>query len=275
LLLATPLTMGLVVLGRHVEDLRFLDVLLGDRPALADQEALYLRILGGDADEATELAEVYLADHSLVSYYDAVALKALNLAHADFSRGLLDQERTQKIRATIAGLIRNLSDRDDEIPPPVSSGVSLTSSGAKVLCVAGRGALDEAAALFLIHVLEISGMGARLVSSHEASANNIHTLDLTGVSAFCLCYLDPGNFTGARYLLRRLRRRAPETFMIAGFWGLSHENTRYLDAIETMGCDVVTTLAEAVARVTAGRPAQRSEEWDAEEFPGGQAPEAA
>ena len=89
LILSTPLTLCLVVLGRHVERLEFLDILLGDRPPLTPVESFYQRILAGDPDEARAQAELLLKDHSLSSYYDQVALKGLQLAAADSARGVL------------------------------------------------------------------------------------------------------------------------------------------------------------------------------------------
>ena len=96
LVLATPLTVCLVVLGRHVERLEFLDVMFGDRPALSPPEIFYQRMLAGDPTEASEKAEEFLKERSLSSYYDEVALKGLQLAQADAQRGALDRERMVK-----------------------------------------------------------------------------------------------------------------------------------------------------------------------------------
>lgn len=90
LVLATPLTVCLVVLGRHVERLAFLDVMFGDRPALSPAEIFYQRMLAGDPTEATEKAEEYLKERSLSSYYDEVAIKGLLLAQSDLERDVLD-----------------------------------------------------------------------------------------------------------------------------------------------------------------------------------------
>src|SRR6195952_3484736 len=98
LVLATPLTVCLVVLGRHVERLEFLDVIFGDRPALSPSEMFYQRMLAGDPTEASGKAEEFLKERSLASYYDEVALKGLQLAQADAARGSLNQERMTKIR---------------------------------------------------------------------------------------------------------------------------------------------------------------------------------
>src|SRR5256885_14560330 len=115
LLLSTPLTMCLVVVGRHVDALKFLDVLLGDQPPLAPEESLYLRMLAGDPDAAALEAEAYLRNNSLIDYFDEIAIKALALAQRDLDRGVLDRERLSAVRETMDALIQNLSDRD-EVP---------------------------------------------------------------------------------------------------------------------------------------------------------------
>src|SRR5712671_4057322 len=121
LVLATPLTVCLVVLGRHVERLEFLDVMFGDRPALTPPEIFYQRMLAGDPTEAAEKAEEFLKERSLSSYYDEVALKGLQLAQVDAERGTLDHERLTKVGDAVSEFINNLSDQDDRLPPKVRS----------------------------------------------------------------------------------------------------------------------------------------------------------
>src|SRR6185312_6755631 len=88
LILSTPLTLCLVVMGRHVKKLEFLDILLGDRPPLTLTETLYQRILAGDADEAQDHAEIILKERSLGTYYDEIVVKAMQLAASDAEQGI-------------------------------------------------------------------------------------------------------------------------------------------------------------------------------------------
>lgn len=248
LLLSTPLTMCFVVFSRHVEGLKFLDVMLGDQPALRFEESLYLRMLAEDPDEAADEAEAFLKDNSLSAYYDEVAARALMLAQTDVNRGVLDPLRQNRIRDAIKGLIVNLSDRKDDHPPPAD--LPPGWQNAPVLCVAGRGPLDEAAALLLVDMLSKYGIGARVVSSDETSATNIRDLDCHGVQMVCVSYLEPGTFKNARYQVRRLRARLAKVPVMAIFWGLQGDNSRYLDGIEATECDIVTTgLKETVQHV--------------------------
>ncbi|HKQ46116.1 MAG TPA: AI-2E family transporter [Rhizomicrobium sp.] len=268
LLLSTPLTMCFVVFSRHVESLKFLDVMLGDQPALRFEESLYLRMLAEDPDEAADEAEDFLRANSLSAYYDEVAARALMLAQQDVDRGVLDPLRQARIRDAIKGLIGNLADRKDE----AAAGSELPKSWreaalAPVMCVAGRGPLDEAAALLLVDMLSKYGIAARVVSSDETSATNIRELPCEGVQLTCVSYLEPGTFKNARYQVRRLRKHMPGVPVMALFWGLASDNSRYLDSVEATECDIVTTgLKETVQHIltfarrtgTAARPSYQA-----------------
>lgn len=117
LIVSTPLTLCLVVLGRHVARLQFLDVLLGDRPALTPVESFYQRILAGDPDEAHDQAEILLKQRSLSSYYDEVALQGLRLAVIDVERGALTPADLEQIKISVQSLIEDLDDYEDGEPP--------------------------------------------------------------------------------------------------------------------------------------------------------------
>ena len=113
LLLSTPLTVCLVVLGRHVPQFGFLNVLLGSEPVLAPAESLYQRLLAGDPDEATERAEEYLRAHSILAYYEEVAIPALSMFEHDRARGVLSDERRAIVAAGALTLVDNLSEHED------------------------------------------------------------------------------------------------------------------------------------------------------------------
>ncbi|RZF25503.1 AI-2E family transporter [Paraburkholderia sp. UYCP14C] len=118
LILSTPLTLCLLVLGRHVRRLEFLDVLLGDQPALTPVENFYQRALAGDPDEAIEQAEVLLRDRSLSAYYDEVAIKGLRLAATDVMRGSVTSAQFARIESTTNDLVDGLDGYEDREPTP-------------------------------------------------------------------------------------------------------------------------------------------------------------
>jgi predicted PurR-regulated permease PerM len=243
LVLATPLTVCLVVLGRHVERLEFLDIMLGDRPALSPPEIFYQRMLAGDPTEASEKAEEFLKERSLSSYYDEVALKGLRLAQADAERGALNQERLTKIRDAVSEFANNLSDREDRVPPLVNATTDAEATSAvesvaadapyenlpvlskedlpaewqgehPVLCVAGRSLIDEAAAIMLGQLSTAHGLPARVEAAEALSTSNIFRLETTGVAIVCLVYLDASGPAHMRYAVRRLRRKLPKAVIV-------------------------------------------------------------
>ncbi|HEY0525261.1 MAG TPA: AI-2E family transporter [Stellaceae bacterium] len=292
LLLSTPLTVCLVVLGRHVEHLQFLDVMLGDRPALAPEESFYQRVLAGDSDEVAEQAEAFLATNSLTAYYDEVARKGLALAQLDASREALDEERRQRIKETIDEVIDDLSDHEDVLPAPKRAAAADDDDGAAaaptppppvlrseelapewrgepVLCIAGRGTLDLAAAAMLAQLLEKHGIGARTLPTQAVSASNLPLLDTTGVRMICLSYLDAGSFTHARFLARRLRRRLPSVPIVVGLLTLAAQDEGGpAKALTATGADhIAASFREAVEHVlhaaqdaAPGKPAAQSQQ---------------
>ena len=247
LVLATPLTVCLVVLGRHVERLEFLDVMFGDRPALSPPEIFYQRMLAGDPTEAAEKAEEFLKERSLSSYYDEVALKGLQLAQADSERGALNHERLTKIRDAVAEFASDLADQDDRPPPKVNATTDAEATSAvesvaedapyenlpvlgnsellpewqgehPVLCVAGRSLIDEAAAIMLGQLSTAHGLAVRVERAEALSTANIFRLETTGVMIVCLVYLDASAPAHMRYAVRRLRRKLPQATIILGCW---------------------------------------------------------
>jgi predicted PurR-regulated permease PerM len=247
LVLATPLTVCLVVLGRHVERLEFLDVMFGDRPALSPPEIFYQRMLAGDPTEAAEKAEQFLKERSLASYYDEVALKGLQLAQADAERGALDPDRLLKIRDAVNEFASDLSDQDDRPPAKAnlttdaeaSSAVESVAENAAhenlpiltkenlplewhgehpVLCLAGRSLIDEAAAIMLAQLSTAHGLAARVEGAEALSTTNVFRLETTGVAIVCLVYLDASGPSHMRYSVRRLRRKLPNATIILGCW---------------------------------------------------------
>lgn len=266
LILSTPLTLCLVVMGRHVERLEFLEVLLGDRPALTPIESFYQRLLAGDPSEAEQHAERFLKEHSLTAFYDEVALPGMRLAVADARRGAFPLSRVAKMRDAVIELVEDLSAHADI--DPVASGSSpglrllhgmarepvtpftldpTWRDGFPVLCISGRGVLDEAAATMLAQLLAKHGIGARLVSFRMASPAFIQTLDIGDVAIVCVVSVE---FTGSpvhlRTLLRRLRARLPQTRVLAGLWTGDDPFLRDHGARSQLGADmVVTSLREA------------------------------
>jgi predicted PurR-regulated permease PerM len=270
LVLATPLTICLVVLGRHVERFEFLDVMLGDRPALSPSELFYQRMLAEDPAEAVDKAEKFLSERPLSSYYEEVALPGLRLAQNDLARGALDRPQSEKIKAAVADLVDELADHEDRKPLkrtshdsqaagatefahdvpaelPVLEGESLAAgwrAATPILCIAGRSPLDEAAAIMLAQLLQKHGLGARVESADAVATMNISRLEASGVAMVCLSYLDAGSPAHMRYTIRRMRRRLTAAQVLLASWKADADPATLRAA--TQADAVATTLPEAV-----------------------------
>lgn len=250
LVIAVPLTLCLVVLGRHVERLEFLSVLLGDQPALTPAENLYQRMLAGDPDEALDSAEQLLKTCSPASYYDEVAIEALRLAANDVDRGVLTSRQLGQVKAVAHALVQDLSAYEDGAEGETAKGSireDWKADGA-VLCVAGRGPLDKTAAAMMAQLLHKHGLGTRTIPYEAVSRSAAFTLDVSGVRMVCLCYLDiSGTPAHLRYLLQRLRKQAPDIPILVGLWSKDDVVSRDKERRAALGVDYdVLSLQEGV-----------------------------
>jgi predicted PurR-regulated permease PerM len=243
LVLATPLTMCMVVLGRHVDRLKFLDIMLGDEPALKPEELTYQRMLAGDPIEVAEQAHQILKEKPLLFYYQDVLVEALKLAQADADRGLLDDERKQRIRDVVAELLDDLETHEDtpELVPAENAGTALPINDDKandasgkppdvpeewrlkkrVLCIPGRDLLGEAYALIVAQLVSKDGISARAEQSDALSISKIFSLDTQDVELICLCFVGDATSAQVHYAIRRLRRKMPEAFILLTLIGNS------------------------------------------------------
>ena len=300
LLLAMPLTVCLVVLGRHVEGLNFLEVLLGDKPALTPAQSFYQRALIGDSAEATYQAELCLKEgRPLVDYLDEVALGGLKLAERDAERGSLDAENLEAIDATVDEMMDNLTDFEprrwfrkvrteievEEAPGGLASLTNLEEEevdqlpmleGAlapgweaqdAVLCVGGRTPLDEAAASMLAGALQRQGLKARSLPSDAISASHIVSLEASKTKLVCLSYFGANaNAAHVRYLVRRLRRILPQgATVLVGFWADEGGGAALKSLEATAEADAYATTLKEAARFCID--AARSHEPEKSEAP--------
>jgi predicted PurR-regulated permease PerM len=271
LLLSTPLTVCLVVLGRHVPQFSFLDVLLGSEPVLTPQESLYQRLLAGDPEEATERAEEIVEETSLLGFYEEVAIPALAMVEYDRARGVLDDEQRALVAAGVFTLVDNLSDYEELAGPEdaerISDGEREAEEGDRmsvlptriepgpdwrdrpIISAGGRGNLDDAASAILAQLFERCGIGVRTVSFDAMASATYSSLDLDGVRLVCLSYMNSESLAHARYLVRRLRRRTNARILI-GFWSMEPEEAVQRDLVKATRADLcVTSLGEAISQV--------------------------
>ncbi len=276
LVLATPLTVCVVVMGRHIDRLGFLDVLLGDAPPLTDVESFYQRMLSGDASEVLDHADRYLAEHSLLDYCDAIAMKALLMAQDDVRRGALSEDRQLRIRDTMRDLAEDLVDRgedsilpvddssapaslaapepdaaqgdpEEELPDTSALDDAWTRDGA-IVCIAGRTPLDEAAAHLLADLLQQRGFGTRVEAAKALADAGGAVVAGHEPKLVILSFLDADLSVGqARFAVRRLRRRLGNAPLVAAFWMSEDDEGRISGLCRDVRADVcVSGLPQAV-----------------------------
>jgi predicted PurR-regulated permease PerM len=248
LILSTPLTLCLVVMGRHVKALEFFDVLLGDRPALSEVDRFYQRTLANDPDEALDQAEKMLADRSLVDYYDSVVLPGLKLAAHDEARGRINPQRAVEMTRSMLAVIRDLEQRVDSKSAAGSNHEAQVLRSGTVACVGGRGPFDDVVAAMLAQLLAQQGIASRPIFHTLVGREAVAQLSLSDVGVIAVSCLElAGTPAHLRYLLRRLRQRAPDATVIAGLWPPDEALLNDAQAQAALGADhYVTSLRQAV-----------------------------
>ena len=262
LLLATPLTVCLVVLGKHIEGLRFINVLLGDEPPLLPEERCYQRLLAGDATDAADQAEEELKTQSLSAYYDAIPMKALILAQGDAAEGKLTSEKQRAIRTTVDEILEVLSDYEDtdplaiEVPSKEEIVSAATSTQPKsigsVLCVPSRSSLDEAASAMLAQILEKRAIKAVVLPTEISRTAKKLLVDVPDAQLVCLSYFgSTAKPAHVRYQIRRFKRALPQAHFLACFWMLGADLEKLEDWKVAVGADFVATSLDQAALICA------------------------
>jgi len=247
LFLSTPLTLCLVVIGRNVKRLEFLDVMFGDQPALSPVETFYQRLLADDADEVVEQAETLLKDMKLAAYYDDVALPGMQLVAADADRGVLEPDQLENVKKAIYELVDSLAEHVEAAGTAEAGAEAMVAAAAErsaaiaptILSIAGRGPLDEPASAMLVHLLQQQGIAGRLVRYDDVSRQTLQHLDVSNVAMASIAYLDiSGSPAHLRYLIRRLRRYLPAgTPIMVGLWPHEEPALQQEQMRTTIGAD--------------------------------------
>ena len=289
LLLAIPLTVCLIVLGRHVPQLNFLYVMLGDQPALTPSQRFYQRLLAGDIDEITFDAEKFLKSDTLINYFDSVAMPALVLAQADAKRGRFTPDRLNEMQEMIAELIDELDDYDlgsakkkgdedlenTERDPPVLTPETLKEDWrgeAPVFSIAMRNQLEHAAASILAHLVRKHGIGVQLLEAQALTPSAMTNLDLESARVAVLSNLDSTPSEAyERFLIRRMRRRQPDLPIWIGTWGVvergaaAGDDVANVKRMRSLRAAVTTLVAAAQLPLAAETNAETAAALDAQD----------
>ncbi|WP_296660525.1 AI-2E family transporter [Paraburkholderia sp.] len=234
LVLSTPLTLCIVTLGRYVDRLNFLTILLGDQPALTPAQMCYQRLLADDPREALLQADRLLAGMPLIDYYEQVVFEGLRFARNDALRGVLPSEQVARINQALRDIVEDLESVDDSrhVTGDESSGDgAATVAGATasdpgaVLCVPGRGAFDEVVAAIVAQLLVRRGIACATTSYEQVRATRAAMVDAQHPAVICVVSLDaPESPPYLRNLVRRLRERTAQAVIVVGVCGSRGED---------------------------------------------------
>lgn len=219
LVLATPLTVCVVVMGRYIPRLEFLSVLLSDQPGLSLSARLYQRLLAMDQDDIYEISETYLADHSLLELYDDVLLPALSLAERDRHQGTIEVDREEAVYQSLRDLIEELGMRREEAPE--TRPLEEVPQGLLVLCLPARDVADEIASLMLSQVLAGEGARVEVVPAGKLVTEVLDYIDQRQPDVVCLSAMPPQAITRTRHLCQRLTERFANLRLVVGYWNAS------------------------------------------------------
>ncbi len=261
LLLSTPLTVCLVVMGKYVPQLEFLTVLLAEEPALPPPDRVYQRLLALDQEEAADLVYEYAKKMPLEELYDTVLTPAMAMAEQDHFRGNLPAERRILILNGIRDIVDELGDQhraaevradaqakvdeakgDTPASTPAPRGnLFKPPDGARVLlprgctisvvCLPAADDADEIAAMMLGQLLEMRGYCVAVVSVTQLASEMVETVQKAKADLVCVSAVPPAAVTHARYLCKRLHGKLADIDMVVGLWGTTGDLKRAKDRI--------------------------------------------
>lgn len=216
LLLSTPLTVCLVVLGKYVPQLSFLNVLLGDDPGLDPQMRLYQRLVAANREEADELVDDFLKEKDLPALYDELLIPMLVLAERDRIEGGLSEERHTSLLESVREIGEERADRADQKPAdgPLPSGAAL-----KLLCLPARTVADEISAMLFARLSQkLHHVEASYLSSTSLLGEMLNQVEALNPDIVCICSLSPSAVSKARYALTRIQTRFQNVQVLVGLW---------------------------------------------------------
>ena len=253
LILSTPLTVCVAVLGRYVPQFSFLHVLLGDDAPLAAEAQVYQRLLAMDDPEARAVMDRFLKDHSLAQLYDSVLIPALTLAEQDRHKGALDPAREEFLFLSIKEMLADLPDSLSNIDPARVEGsedMKPAWPAGRVICIPARDEADEISAAMLSQLLELGGCNNVSFPLDSDLLHPMQSLKLSEDDVICISALPPFALSHAKTVCRQLRTHFPRTKIILGVWGFAGDAQRALERFQAPRPDcLVTTMEQAISAV--------------------------
>jgi len=280
LLMSTPITVCIVVLGRYIPALSGISRFLGDQPGLPLYARMYQRFLAMDPDEPDQIAQEYLTDHTVEEFYGEVLVPALRLLEDERFQDSLEPARREFILEHIRELIDDVAERPDPDKKPAAaetspsdpaaestetkdpspapdvpialSGALAAMTPAQVICISAHDESDEVVAQMISILLRRRGIRASFIPAELRAADRVERLATEGAPIACISVLPPYAAVYARHTVQRIAARVPSTKLVVGFWeasAVSENLTRQLTAVGAT--EVVSSVAQAVASLVA------------------------
>src|SRR6476469_3697017 len=255
LVLSTPMTVCLAVIGRHVPRLEFLGILLSEDQALASHEEFYHRLLSFSTDSAEEFAIKYLETKSLTALYDKVLIPAIGAVEIDAHSGSVTAEQrtsaSQRIHEIIDdfnGWQASRNDKDEQesddltgVAPPI---------GSRVLCLPASAFRDELAGDMLAQLLRKQGFEAENLPARLKHEELIDRTVEIRPECICISVLPPTSIAQARHLSSAIRERLGSVTILVGAWSARFDAEKLRERLRAAHVsDVAVSLADAVQRV--------------------------
>ncbi len=264
LVLSGPLTVCVVILGKYVRQLQFLDVLLGDAPALEPHVTYYQRLLARDQDEAAGLVLDQVKTEGPANVYDSLLVPGLNYAKRDRDRdGVTEADNQFVLRAT-REIVEDLGERQAVAAREASGPAGAAAAAAPKTRLLGCPGEDEADALaleMLRQILDPARWEVEILSAEVLAAELVELARAKDAAVVCVGALPPGGLAHARYLCKRLRRCLPDAHIVVGRWGLRGNVEQNEEQLRQAGADrVLTTLAQTRDYLHAWQPVLAQEE---------------
>ncbi|MDH2327023.1 AI-2E family transporter [Cereibacter sp. SYSU M97828] len=223
LIISTPLTVCLVVLGKHLPQFALFDILFGDEPVLAPHSRLYQRLLAGDAVEATSRAHEALEDAYIGEYYRDVGIPALLIAQYDVQRGVLAQDQHDRLVLVAKAMVADLSDHVEAEEEDAEEDGDRPGKGFRILCVGGRTDLDDVSASMLMQTMHAEGASARQIPHGDLLRERFRAVHAEEYDCVVLSFTDPSPSRASLLHIRRIKQAAPHLRVGVAIWAMADE----------------------------------------------------
>jgi hypothetical protein len=242
LILSTPLTVCVVVLGRYFPQLSFFHTLLGDEPVLAPEAQIYQRLLAMDQPEAQAVVDEFLKGRPLVELYDLVLVPALRMAEEDRHKGAIDAAREEFLFLSINEMVVELSEN--------LQADATDDSNHRIVCLPAHDRADEITSAMLAQILDQKGFATLSFPLGSSLQECLASIGSDPGDVVCISALPPYAFTPARAMCKQIRELSPKLKVVVCVWGFSGDAQKAMARFERTQPDrLSTSLAEALEDV--------------------------